>query len=97
MRIEKTFVTISLVCFFFSIYFAVLSLNVIVDQLSKERLLATATSFFVGGAVIAILLIASKIIGRLLSKTKEAKPGTHIPKFSFVEFHLGLLMFRPQL
>ena len=57
-----------------------LSLNVIVDQLSKEQFLATATSIFIDGAVMVILLIAVKIIGRLLSKTKETKPGTHIAR-----------------
>jgi hypothetical protein len=72
LRIETTFVMISFVCFVFSIYFVMLSLYVTVDELLRQQLLATSTSFFVGGAVIAVLLTVLKIVGKLSSKTKKA-------------------------
>jgi hypothetical protein len=56
---------ISFLCFFFSINFAVFSVYVIVDEGLREQLVAAATSFFVGGAVIAVLLIVLKIIARM--------------------------------
>jgi Golgi nucleoside diphosphatase len=63
LRIETVFVMISLVCFFISIYFVVFSLYVIVDELLKVQLLALASSFFVGGVVIAILSAVLRIAG----------------------------------
>jgi hypothetical protein len=56
---------ISFLCFFFSINFAVFSVYVIMDEGLREQLVAAATSFFVGGAVIAVLLIVLKIIARM--------------------------------
>jgi hypothetical protein len=56
---------ISFLCFFFSINFAVFSVYVIMDEGLREQLVAAATSLFVGGAVIAVLLIVLKIIARM--------------------------------
>jgi len=64
LRKETVFVTILSFCFFLSIYFAVLSSYAIEDQLQKVQLLAMATSFFVGGAVITILYIVVKIVAK---------------------------------
>jgi hypothetical protein len=50
------------VCFFLSTYFVILSLYAIEDKLQRVQLLAMATSFFVGGAVITILYIFMKIV-----------------------------------
>jgi hypothetical protein len=50
------------VCFFLSINFVVLSLYAIEDKLQRVQLLAMATSFFVGGAVITILYIVGKTV-----------------------------------
>jgi hypothetical protein len=63
LKMETVFVVIPLVCFFFCIYFVVLSLCVIVDELLKVQLLALASSFLVAGVVIAILSIVSKLVG----------------------------------
>jgi hypothetical protein len=60
---ETVIVLIPLVCFFFSIYFAVLWLYLIVDELLKVQLLALASSFFVAGVVTAILSILLKLVG----------------------------------
>lgn len=62
MRIETVFVTILSLCYFLSIYFVILSSYAIEDKLQRVQLLAMATSFFVGGAVIAILYIVVKIV-----------------------------------
>ena len=62
MRIETVLVTILSLCFFLSIYFVILSSYAIEDKLQRVQLLAMATSFFVGGAVIAILYIVVKIV-----------------------------------
>lgn len=64
MRTETISVMISFLCFFFSINFAVLSVYVVVDEGLREQLVAAATSFFVGGVVIAVLLIVLKISAR---------------------------------
>ena len=61
MRTETVFVTISGFCFFLSIYFGILSQYLVVDELLRAQLTALATSFFVGGAVVAILLAMVKI------------------------------------
>lgn len=62
MRIETVFVTILSLCYFLSIYFVILSSYAIEDKLQRVQLLAMATSFFVGGAVIASLYIVVKIV-----------------------------------
>ena len=62
MRIQTVFVMILSLCFFLSIYFVILSSYAIEDQLQRVQLLAMATSFFVGGAVITILYIVVKIV-----------------------------------
>jgi len=62
LRIETVLVTILSLCFFLSIYFVILSSYAIEDKLQRVQLLAMATSFFVGGAVIAILYIVVKIV-----------------------------------
>jgi hypothetical protein len=63
LKMETVFVMISIVCFFLSIYFVVLSMYVIVDELLKVQPLALASSFFVGGVVIAILSAVLRIAG----------------------------------
>jgi len=65
---ETVFVLIPLVCFFFCIYFVVLSLCVIVDELLKVQLLALASSFFVAGVVTATLSIVLKLVGMRVIK-----------------------------
>jgi hypothetical protein len=62
LRIETVFVTILSLCYFLSIYFVILSSYAIEDKLQRVQLLAMATSFFVGGAVIASLYIVVKIV-----------------------------------
>jgi hypothetical protein len=62
LRIETVFVMILGVCFFLSINFVVLSLYAVEDKLQRVQLLAMATSFFVGGAVITILYIVGKTV-----------------------------------
>jgi len=64
LRTETISVMISFLCFCFSINFAVLSVYVIVDEGLREQLVAAATSFFVGGVVIAVLLIVLRISAR---------------------------------
>ena len=63
MKTRIVFVAIPLVCFFFSIYFVVLSLYVIADELLKVQLLALGSSFLVAGVVTSILSIALKLVG----------------------------------
>ena len=65
MKTETISVMISFLCFFFSINFAVFSVYVPVDEGLREQLVAAATSFFVGGVVIAVLLIVRRIIARM--------------------------------
>ena len=62
MKIDTVFVMIAGFCFFLAIYFGILSQYLEVDILSRAQLIALATSFFVGGAVVAILLALIKII-----------------------------------
>jgi hypothetical protein len=62
LKIDTVFVAISGFCFFMSIYFGILSQPLAVDGLIGAQLMALATSFFVGGAVVAILLALVKII-----------------------------------
>jgi hypothetical protein len=62
LKMETVFVTISGFCFFLSIYFGLLSQCLVVDALLRAQLTALAISFFVGGAVVAILLTLVKII-----------------------------------
>lgn len=53
---------ISGICFFLSVYFAIFSVFVGVDDLLRVELLAMATLFFIGGVAIAVLFVARKII-----------------------------------
>jgi hypothetical protein len=62
LRMGTVFVTISGVCFFLAIYFGILSQSLVMDELLRVQLTALATSFFVGGAVVAILFALTKII-----------------------------------
>lgn len=62
MRMGTVFVMISGFCFFLAIYFGILSQCLVVDELLRVQLTALATSFFVGGAVVAILSALTKII-----------------------------------
>lgn len=62
MRMGTVFVMISGVCFFLAIYFGILSQYLVVDELLRVQFTALATSFFVGGAVVAILFALAKII-----------------------------------
>jgi uncharacterized membrane protein len=62
LKIENAFATILGICFFVSVSFAILSVCLMVDELSKVELLAMATSFFIGGVVTAILFVAVKIV-----------------------------------
>jgi hypothetical protein len=62
LRMGTVFGMISGVCFFLVIYFGILSQCLIVDELLRVQLMALATSFFVGGAVVAILFALAKII-----------------------------------
>lgn len=73
MRTETTVVMISFLCFFFSIYFAILSVYVTMNEWLKEQLLAAATSFFVGGTSVAVLLVVLKIIAKICSRKRPAK------------------------
>jgi hypothetical protein len=70
---EVAFVTVSFLCFIFSVYLVMLSVYVVMDGLLKAQLLVAATSFLAGGAVIVLLLTVLKIVGKILSKTKKAK------------------------
>jgi hypothetical protein len=63
LRIETAFVMTSLVCFFLSINFVVLSLYAAVDEPSKVQLLALGSSFFVGGVVTGVLWVILRIVG----------------------------------
>ena len=47
----------------------------ITAELLREQAVAMATSFFVGGAVIAVLLIIVKIVAKAYSGTRSAKPS----------------------
>lgn len=67
LRVKTTTLAISLVCFAFSIYFAILSLQII-DMALRTQLMALATSFFVGGMVVLICLIVSFALGMTLFK-----------------------------
>lgn len=62
MKIGTVFVMISGFCFFLSVYFGILSQSLAVDRPLRVQLIALATSFFVGGAVVAILHALAKII-----------------------------------
>ena len=62
MRMGTVFVMIPGVCFFLAIYFGLLSQYLEMDELSRVQFTALATSFFVGGAVVAILFALAKII-----------------------------------
>jgi hypothetical protein len=68
MSAETVLVVVSFVCFFLAIYFAMFPLYVIMDEPLRVQLLAVATSFFVGGTVIIILVAVVKIIGRISTK-----------------------------
>jgi hypothetical protein len=72
LKTETISVIISFLCFFFSINFAVLSVYVIVDEGLRAQLVTAATSFFVGGAVIAVLLIVLKTIARASKERNES-------------------------
>ena len=62
LRISTVFVMISAICFFLAVYFGILSQYLVVDKLLRVQFTALATSFFVGGAVVAILFALTKII-----------------------------------
>lgn len=62
LKMGTVFVMISGVCFFLAIYFGILSQYLVVNELSRVQLTALATSFFVGGAVVATLFALTKII-----------------------------------
>lgn len=62
LRMGTVFVIILGVCFFLAIYFGILSQCLVVDELLIVQLTALATSFFVGGTVVAILFALTKII-----------------------------------
>ena len=74
MRTETIFVVISFLCFFLAINLAVFSVYAITAEMLREQAVAMATSFFVGGAVIAVLLIILKIVAKAYSGTRSAKP-----------------------
>lgn len=76
MRVESVFVVISFVCFFLSIYFAMLALFGTVDEQLRAQLLSLTTSFFVGGIVIAVLFAVLKIAARLFSQ-KDTRLSAH--------------------
>ena len=59
----RVLVMISGFCFFLSIYFGILSQSLATDEILRVQLIALATSFFVGGALVAILLALVKFIG----------------------------------
>jgi biotin transporter BioY len=73
---ETAGVIISFLCFFLSINFGVLSVYVTMDEWQKKQLLAGATSFFVGGTIVAVLLIALKISHRFALEKERRKPDT---------------------
>jgi hypothetical protein len=62
LRMETVFAVILGVCFFLSINFVVLSLYAVEDKLQRVQLLAMATAFLVGGAVITILYLAARLV-----------------------------------
>jgi hypothetical protein len=59
---ETVFAVILGVFFFLSINFVILSLYAVEDKLQRVQLLAMATAFLVGGAVITILYIVGKTV-----------------------------------
>lgn len=67
LRIRTVFMVILSICFFLSVNFVILSLYTIEDKPQKIQLLAMATSFFVGGAVITILYIVAVVAMRVPS------------------------------
>jgi hypothetical protein len=72
MRVGTVFVVASFVCFFLSIYFAMLPPIIMPDERLRVQLLALATSFFVGGTVIIVLFAAVKFSGRLFPSALQA-------------------------
>jgi hypothetical protein len=71
--VETVGAIILVICFFMSIYFAGLSLQISNGPV-KMQLLALATSFLVAGIVILIVLMTSLAIKRLFFKTKLVYP-----------------------
>ena len=67
LRVKTNALVISLVCFAFSVYFAILSFRII-DMTMRTQLMALATSFFVGGIVVLICLIVSFALRMTLFK-----------------------------
>jgi uncharacterized membrane protein YdcZ (DUF606 family) len=50
-----------------------LSVYVTMNEWLREQLLAWATSFFVGGTALAVLLTTLKIIAKIYSRKRRAK------------------------
>jgi len=67
MKVGTVFVVVSFICFFLTVYFAMLPQYVSVDGHLKRQLLALATSFFVGGMVLILFFAIIKISGKVTS------------------------------
>jgi alkyl hydroperoxide reductase subunit AhpF len=76
LRIETAMVVISFICFFLSIYFVMISLYMVFDELLTRQLLAVATSFFAGGTITAMSLTVAKILEKIYSRKRKTKLST---------------------
>jgi hypothetical protein len=83
-------VVISFICFFLSIYFVMISLYMVFDELLTRQLLAVATSFLAGGTITAMSLTVAKILEKIYSRKRKTKPSTHSSETA----HLHLLNIR---